>query len=108
MLTYSDAMKMYNEESENNDNLSSITLEGIAQYDCELNIMGRILYAIRAGHTHACYVYGRERFNDKDYCRFYKEAVQKYLFKYGYKNVCISFEHFPNARYTSCKIKIYF
>ena len=107
MLTYSEIMEKYN-TLENNPISCTKTLDELVRYDCENNLMGRILYAAMTGERCAVFCYGIARFDDSNYCIHYKRKMEDYLYNYGYENVSISFKKFPKSQYTSCCIKIYF
>lgn len=108
MLTYSEIMKKYNTTPENEFIVCKRTLDEVVQYDCENNLMGRILYAAMTGERYAGLCYGTARFDDSDYCIHYKRKMEDYLRNYGYENVSISFKKFVKNKHTCCTIKIYF
>lgn len=109
MLTYSRAMKMYNETPEEKSIRRIKTIDEYVKYDCEYSLMGRILYSIRIGETKAELMYGSPRFQDKGYCSCYAKKIKKYLQKYGYENVDVSFPTYDNdSRYPWICVKVYF
>ena len=94
MLSYTKVMKMYDEAPEDEFINRIKTLDERVKNDCENNLMGRILYAARAGQKYAYFNHEISQFNDKDYCTHYARKIKKYLSNYGYNNVSISFDNF--------------
>lgn len=109
MLTYSRVMKMYNETPEEKSIRRVKTIDEYIKFDCEYSLMSRILYSTRIGETKAELMYGSPRFNDKGYCSCYAEKMKKYLQKYGYENIDVSFLEYDNdSRYPLMRVRVYF